>query len=354
MASNGTHGGRVGTSGNVRALNFSFGMLAAMATPIFMGMAPIFGKQALSSGFDTFTMAALRTAIAGVILWVFYLLFFRKFLFIFPAGLIGTLAVGAANGLGSLLFYNGLLLLADASLAQVLFMTYVIFAMVLTRIYGGVVSGLSIFRGLLAILAVFLLVTGVQGVETLQHWIGVALALGGAFLYALHVVLSQRVMFEMPAPTMALYSVTFMGLTVLLVRVALGPVYGLSWVPLQPVGWWYIAGMVGVTALSRVTLFAGVKDIGGLQTILLNAAELGVTLLVGWWWLGETLSIQQWIGVAVLLLSAMLSSMEQDIRDDVYKPLPKPSPVLGPLKPGRFSIVSRVYRRPGKKIELED
>ena len=109
------------------------GILAALLTALFMGSTPIFGKLAIHSGVDPYTLAAIRTCLAAVLLWITYLAFFRRFLYIFPAGLLGTLAVGVVNGLGSLLYYNGLLLMDNASLAQLLNMLYVIFVMLMVR-----------------------------------------------------------------------------------------------------------------------------------------------------------------------------------------------------------------------------
>jgi hypothetical protein len=65
------------------------GISAAFATPIFLGMAPIFGKLAITAGADSFTVAAIRTMVAVALLWVVYGLFFRKYIFIYPAGLMG-------------------------------------------------------------------------------------------------------------------------------------------------------------------------------------------------------------------------------------------------------------------------
>jgi drug/metabolite transporter (DMT)-like permease len=300
------------------------GMIAALLTPVFMGMTPIFGKLAIRSGFDPYTLAALRTCMAALLLWVVYGLFFRRYIYIFPAGLLGTLTVGAVNGLGSLLYYNGLLLLDNASLAQLLNMMYVIFVMLLTRFYGHDISKLSIFRASLALVAVYLLTE--SGSENGQiHWLGVGLMLGSAFMYALHVVVSQRVMFEMPAPTMTLYSLTWMGLTVLAVRLAYGSPYGLRWEPSVSQGWLFVLGLTSVTALSRVTLFAGVRNLGSLQTLLLNMAEVGVTLLVAFTWLHERMAPAQWIGVLVLFVSVLLSRWDGEIGDYVYRPLPSPS-----------------------------
>jgi drug/metabolite transporter (DMT)-like permease len=318
-------------------------MAAALLTPMFMGLTPIFGKLAIRSGLDAYTLAALRTCLAALFLWVFFLFFSRRYIFIFPAGLIGTFIVGAVNGLGSLLYYNGLLLLDNASLAQLLNMTYVIFVMLLTRLYGQRISRMSIARAGMALAAVYLLAAGSPGGGSV-HRLGVGLMLGGALMYGLHVVFSQRVMFEMPAPTMALYALTFMGLTVLAARLLVGSIIPLGWTPLLPRGWWFVLGLTAVTALSRVTLFAGVRSLGSLQTALLNMAEAGVTLLAAFFWLGERMTLVQWGGVCVLSASVFLARWDSDMGDLAYRPLMTPRPFGGILLDKGIPVPTRLYR----------
>jgi drug/metabolite transporter (DMT)-like permease len=307
------------------------GMTAALLTPVFMGLSPVFGKLALRTGLDAYTLAAFRTCLAAALLWAFFLIFSRRHVYIFPAGILFTLVVGAVNGLGSLLFYNGLLLLDNASMVQLLQMTYVIFAMLLMRIAGDRISRLSVLRAGLALLAVYVITVGAAEVGSIQ-WIGAGVMLVSALLYALHVVLSQRVMFEMPAPTMALYSLSWMGLTVLIARLIYGSFLPLPLTPALPIGWLWLAGLTVVTALSRVTLFSGVRNLGVLQTILLNVAEIAVTLLAGFVWLSERMTPLQWIGIVILVVSVFLSRFEGDVRDDVYRPLPHPAR-MGNLPP---------------------
>ncbi len=307
------------------------GLIAALLTPVLMGSAPIFGKLAINSGLDPFTLAALRTCLAAALLWIVYVLFFRQYIYIFPAGLLSTAVVGVVNGLGSLLYYNGLLMLNNASLAQLLNLLYVIFTVLLVRMYGQRISALSIFRAGLALLAVYLLTAGEAGSGPI-YWIGVALMIGSAFTYALHVVVSQRAMYEMPAPTMALYALTWMGVTVLIARIAYGAFLPLAAAPALPEGWLFVAGLTAVTALSRVTLFSGVRNIGSLQTILLNVAEIGVTLLAAFFWLGERMTTAQWIGVGVLLASLFLSRWDDGLKDILYRPITLPA-ALRPLPP---------------------
>jgi drug/metabolite transporter (DMT)-like permease len=303
------------------------GLLAALITPVLMGIAPVFGKLAIHTGIDPYTLAAIRTCLAALLLWAIYLAFFRQYIYIFPAGLLGTVVVGAVNGFGSLLYYNGLLLLDNASLAQLLNMLYVIFTVLLVRLYGQQISLLNLLRVALAMFAVYLLTAGSSYITSV-HTFGVLLMIGGAFMYALHVVLSQRIMFEMPSPTMALYALTWMGITVLVARL----IYGLvsttpqTWTGLfYSDGWIYVLGLTAVTALSRVTLFSGVRNIGSLQTILLNVAELGVTLMVAYIWLDERMTPVQWVGVVLLLVTVLLSRWD---RGDKAAPLLTPVPIF--------------------------
>jgi hypothetical protein len=76
-----------------------------------------------------------------------------------------------------------------------------------------------------------------------------------------------------------------------------------------------------------------------------------VTLLAAFIFLQETLQPVQWIGVLILLTSALLSRWDTQVRDSAYRPLFEPTPLGGfvinrdPLTPNRFSTVSRLYRR---------
>ena len=330
------------------------GMFAAMMTPVLMGLAPIFGKLSITAGFDAFTLAAIRTCSAALILWIFYGLFARKYIFIFPAGLIGTITVGGINGLGSLLYYNGLLVLDNASLTQLLNMTYVIFVMMITRLYGRPISGMSIIRVILSFVAIYILTTP-SGERGQIHWVGIVLVLGSAATYGLHVVMSQRVMFEMPAPTMALYALTFMGLTVLIARLGVGilnPAQVTVSSQIQSDGWQALFGLTLITALSRIALFTGVRNLGSVQTSLMNIGEVGVTLIVAFFLFpSEGMSLLQWGGVLILFSSILLSRFDNDKQDAVYRPLPNTELMKqifnrDPIMPTPFSTVSRLYRRP--------
>jgi drug/metabolite transporter (DMT)-like permease len=275
-----------------------------------------------------------------------YAVAFRRYLYIFPAGLLGTLVVGVVNGLGSLLFYNGLTLL-DASVAQLLYMLYFVFAMMVTCIYGQTVSRVSSIRAFLALGAIVLL-TG--GVIAAHSWRGVAMMIGAALLYGLHVVLSQRVMYEMPAPTMTIYALTAMALTVCVAWVIHGRGPSVVLEPISYRGWGFLLGLTSVTVLSRLTLFAGVKQLGGVQVALLNVAELLVALLSAFFFFGDRLTLTQWAGASLLLVSMLLSQWDDGLPARMYRPLLTPrvegqSPTFSGFMPPGFRLFQTRSRR---------
>jgi len=66
-----------------------------------------------------------------------------------------------------------------------------------------------------------------------------------------------------------------------------------------------------VTFMSRLTLFAGVKLIGGVQTSLFGLAELLVTILLAQLFLGENLSLAQWAGAGILIITVALAGLDR-------------------------------------------
>jgi drug/metabolite transporter (DMT)-like permease len=284
-------------------------------SPLFLGFAPILGKMAYSGGSDPFTVAATRTVIAALILWVVYALFFRKYIYIYPAGLIGCIAVGAVNGIGSLFYYNGLQYV-DASVAQLLNATYLIFVVILARLGGHPITRRTTIRVFLAFIAITLLTGGVAGRIS---WLGAGLMIANAFLFASTFTLSQRVLYEMPSPTVTLYVLTTMAVVVVMARL----VYRLEWIPQSAEAFGAIAALGVTTALSRLTLFFGIKKMGSLQTVFLGIFETAVALFMAAAFLGERLTPIQVIGMGILLFSLLLIR-----RDDLYMQRSGESPLF--------------------------
>jgi drug/metabolite transporter (DMT)-like permease len=279
------------------------GINAALASAFFLGMAPVFGKLAIRQGMAPLGVVALRTVGAAILLFLVILIFRRQFLYIYPAGLLGCFLAGFVNGLGSLLYYSSLGRI-DASLGQLLYSLYPIFVMLWLWIDKVVPSRMTLLRLFLIIPALYLLT---QGDHADVDILGVLMMLGASILYALHLPINQRVLFDMPAPTVTLYTLFSMSLVVI-------PAYlfsGNSFLPALDTAWEAVVGMTLVTFFSRLTLFLGVKHLGGMQTALLGLGELIVTLAFAGLWLGERLTFLQWVGAGLLMLALLLVFREK-------------------------------------------
>lgn len=274
-------------------------LTAAFMTPVLLGMAPIFGKFAIQVGADSFTVAAIRTLIAVILLWVGYFLFARRFIYIYPAGLLGCVIVGAINGIGSLFYYGGLGLL-DASMVQLINGMYIAIAMLLAHLGGERIDRRTTLRVVMAVAAIVLITsTGASGI----NWLGVGLMLGSALMFAGTMILSQQVLYEMPSPTATLYILTTMGVVVLMVWGAVGTTTtGEAFTAALPA----IAILGATTALSRLAMFASVRVLGSLRTAVIAIGEIGVALALAFVFLGDRLTLPQTVGVLILGASILL------------------------------------------------
>ena len=270
----------------------------------------MFGKAAMGPGqFSPFAVVALRTGMAAALLVLIMLIFKRQFLYIYPAGLYGCLLAGALNGAGSIFYYVGLSKL-NASVAQMLYALYPFFVAFWLQLDGQPASKLTLIRIVIAGLSAFLLTKVEAGGIDL---IGVIFMLISAALYALHLPVNQRVLYDVPAPTVTVYTLLAMSAIVV-------PAYFIARPPWPEANapWLPVVGLTAVTFISRLMLFLGVKNIGGMQTALLGLAELLVAIFFSYLLLGETLTISQWAGTAGLGASLLLVRFEKPITHPIH------------------------------------
>lgn len=280
------------------------GINAALLSAVFLGLAPVFGKQAINLGMPPLGVVAIRTLVATALLFLVMAIFQRKYLYIYPAGLIGCLLAGWINGFGSLLYYSSLGRI-DAGIGQLLNSLYPLFVAFWLFFDNQPPSRLTIVRLGITIPAVILLFqTGDGAVD----WLGAAMMLGAAALYALHLPINQRVLRDIPAPTVTAYTLLAMSAIVVPTYLFSGT---LSQTPPNPSFWWPLLGLSLVTFFSRLMLFTGVKHLGGMQTALLGLSELLVTIFMAQIWLNETMTLAQWLGALLLALSLFLVAWEK-------------------------------------------
>jgi drug/metabolite transporter (DMT)-like permease len=152
------------------------GLLWGLMSPLFLGLVPILAKVAYAAGVNVLTVVAFRTVIAAVFLWLGMLLFQRQLIRSSLPAVLSSMIAGAINGLGSIFFYTSLTRI-DASLGQLVNISYLVFVTVFLRLAGQTISLLTILRTALTIGAIYLLTQGGTGPA---DWLGVGMMLFAA------------------------------------------------------------------------------------------------------------------------------------------------------------------------------
>ena len=253
-------------------------------------------------GFTPLAVVAIRSCLAVLLLFLFLLIFRRGYLYIYPLGALGCILAGVVNGVGSILYYTALSRL-NASVGQLLYSFYPLFVALWLFLDRQPISHMTLIRLILTVPGIFLLIGSSSSQVDLP---GAAMMIGAAALYALHLLINQRVLYDVPSPTVTFYTLLAMAVTVtaafLVFRPQLLPVSAV-WQPLVLLG--------VITFISRLTLFMGVKHLGGIQTALIGLGELLITVALAIIWLGESLAPVQWIGAILLSTNILLAAFDK-------------------------------------------
>jgi len=237
------------------------------------------------------------------LLFAVILAFKRRFLQIYPIGLIGCLLAGSINGIGSLFYYSALGRI-DAGIGQLLYSLYPLFVAIWLWLDKQPPSKLTLLRIGLAVPAVAMITLG--GSHRLDL-AGMGMMLLAAALYALHLPINQRALTVIPAPPATLFTLFAMSAIVVPAFLIIGPFR----LPTTTATIWPVVGLTLVTFFSRITLFLGVKHIGGMQTALLGLFELLVSVGLARIWLHESMTSTQWAGAALLSVVLVLAAFDK-------------------------------------------
>lgn len=285
------------------------GVGATLLATLFAGLAPILGKIAYQAGVDPSTLVAARTALAAGLLWLFYFLFWRQYISIGWSNLASCIGMGIANGIGSLLYYNGLSRI-DASLAHLLYSMYPFWVFIFLSAAGHPVSRTAVVRLGLALLSVFFLTWQGAGAGLVDP-LGITLMIGAGALYGFHLVLGQWTLVDVDARTVTLYGLTTMAVVVGIPFVIKGGAEAPVWFD----GWLAILLLaIFPTALARLLVFAGLRRLGGFQASLLSIAEVLVAVAFSFAFLGERFSLLQWLGAALFVFSVVLIGRDTSLQ----------------------------------------
>ncbi|MCW3005079.1 MAG: family transporter [Conexibacter sp.] len=272
--------------------------LCVLSACAFGAMA-IFAKEAYATGATVVTLLAVRFLLAAALFWA--LAAWRG------AALPGRRTIFVGLGLGALgyatqagLFF-GALTRIDASLTSLLLYLYP------TLVFGGAVvlgreriTGRRIGAlGLASAGTALVLLGGSLGA---LDGVGVAMAVGAAFVYAGYILVADRVVGTTDPFMLSALVTTGAAASMLLVGGGSGSLdFGFA-----AAGWGWIAAMaLGSTVLGVSAFFVGLRDVGPATASIVSTIEPAVTVALATAIYGEALGPSQLAG-GVLVLGAVV------------------------------------------------
>ncbi len=301
------------TNHATRANHRVIGVALAVVSCTLYGINPLFSMNAFDDGANSRGLMVARFLIAAPLLLVYRMLTVRSVPWPRGRDLVEIFLFGYLGFTFQSFFYFGAIERMDSGLVSVIFYCFPVMAVLLSwwllkhrpsKAIGvclvGTVVGVALTAG------------EVSGGETA----GIALTLAGALTYTFYVVLSSRVMPRydgITGLTIILFGAMFGWLTLWLIR----PFDMRVKFPQTSTGWLNVAVLSTFgTILAMAAFFAAMKRVGPGPTSVASAFEPVVTILVGFTFLGERLSIRSVIG-AVLVIGAVVLLTVSEARSGV-------------------------------------
>lgn len=282
-------------------------LLVALSGTLY-GVLGYFGTLLINEQFSISAMLFWRFFIAA--LWIFgsMMLFKRKLGFTAHQSLLLSKLTlfGVLTYCGSSLFYFMATREIGTGVAMVIFFAYPVFVTLFAWLSRDWQINKYVLLSLVAVILGLIFLKG-HGKEALSL-IGVLFASVASFCYALYVYGSQRSVKTLDTRLQTFCICLGNAIVFLLLSYAN---QGLM-VPHTMHAWFYVLALgIVATALPIQLLLDGMKYISPIKASILSVLEPIVTVTVGIWFLQETLSLGQALGIVIVLMGAVLIQFEK-------------------------------------------
>jgi len=273
-------------------------IMAFLATLAYSTGSPI-ARFLYSGGMSPTAMLAVRYLLATLLLAITLRLRWSDQLKIDRRGLLICMLAGLVNGLSTLAYFWGLSRMS-ASISSMLFTVYPLIMLGILALRGERFTLRSGARVLLGIGGVYLLVVPGGEIDAL----GVLLVLLAAASFALSLAIVQWYLPGYSSMTVAYYT----GVSITAVVTAFWLGQGAQWSSPGWQGWLAILFMTVVgTYLARLSMFKAVRGFGSFQMSLFSPLETLLTITWSMLFLGERLTLTQFLGGGLIILSMLLA-----------------------------------------------
>jgi drug/metabolite transporter (DMT)-like permease len=284
----------------------------AFGAVFLMSLAPIVVKFGMRQAMDPIPLLTIRFWLAAAVLLIVFWSFDRPSLKVQGKAILPLFIASVIFGASYILYYLALQYI-DASIDHMLVAVNPAVVLFLLFLDGRKIGINSVIRLLIVVVGLYLLIGPTPNISPLGIVLGLAMTLFyGAFLFFV-----EKWLGEVPSKTVTIYVDFF----VALVLTGFYLFQYRSWQPITADGWAIIA-FTGIfcTALAHYFYVSSVKAIGSGETALINPFETVFTVTWATILLGERLSAWQWVGGALILISAFLIGRQIAVPETRTKP----------------------------------
>lgn len=276
------------------------GWTLALGSTLSTSIVPSLARSAIISGVTPTILLLTRLSLAVLLLIVTLALVDRQRLSIDRRGLRRVILIGLISGIEICCFFWSLAFV-DASMAAMIKSTQPLAVLALLRLGGERLTQRHALRLLLAFGGIYLLIGPGGQIAPL----GLFLLSISIVLYAIQLVFTQWYLQAYDARTVTVYLLTMMTIVV----AGWWWVEGATWRDPGLYGW-LIIGILAIvsTYIARLALYASVRRVGSGQIALLWPLQMFLSVIFSVLLLQERLSLIQWLGGCLILISAFLAA----------------------------------------------
>jgi drug/metabolite transporter (DMT)-like permease len=291
------------------------GVLLVLVSAASFGLMVVLAKLAYAEGLNSRTLLAMRFSIAAAGMWLIWALQYgrgRRAALSLGA-LLPLVVMGAVGYVGQSFSYFTAAELMSATATGLLLYTYPVLVTLLARVFYREaltpVKLLALFLALLGalmVLGIFSQILGVSGGGDVLGALnpqGVAWGLSAALVYSGYIIAGTR----FAQGVNPIFASAIIISSAALVYVIWGWLANSFTVPMTPLGllWTLLIALV-CTVLAISTFFAGLSIIGPSRAAIVSTVEPAVTVLSAALILGETISLEQATGAALIMAGVLI------------------------------------------------
>lgn len=281
------------------ATTTAFGWILAIGTNLAMSIVTPLGRSAILFGVDPTIMLMMRLIIAFVLLALTVSVVDWRAMQLDRRGLFRVMMIGLISGVEICCFFWSLAYV-DASMVAMIKSAQPVAVLLLLRLGGERLTRRNMMRVLLALVGVYFLIGPGGNVS----WIGLLLLFASLILYAVQLVFTQWYLDDYDSRAITTYILAMMSVVVF----GLWGVQGAEWRDPGLHGWLIILILSVVsTYFARLSLYAAIRYVGSGQVTLLWPLQMMGGVLLSVLFLQEKLSLWQWLGGGLILVSALLA-----------------------------------------------